>query len=217
MTTDPVFGKRTIYDISVSLSSKTPIVPGQPPFQKEPLSEIARGGRANVSKISMTTHTGTHVDSPFHFVEDGITIDKIDLKAINGVAKVFDLKVPEQIDKGDLEDLQIAKDDIVLFKTRNSALWKHDHFTRDYVCITPEAAKYLASKQVRAVGVDYAIPEAFDDIARPVHHTLLGKGVILIEGLDLSDVPAGEYVLVCLPLKITEGDGAPARAMLVTL
>ena len=216
MKVKSLFENHKIYDISVSLSKITPVVPGQPVFSREPLSEIAKGGRANVSKISMTSHTGTHVDAPFHFVQEGTTIDRVDLEQINGPAKVFELKSKERITVADIEDLDIEEGDIVVFKTRNSELWKLDHFTRDYVCITPEAANYLASKKVHAVGVDYAIPEAFDDLARPVHHTLLGQNIILIEGLDLSGVPAGDYVLICLPLKISGGDAAPARVILVT-
>jgi arylformamidase len=208
---------KIIYDVSVSLSSKTPVFPGQPRFKRELLAEIAKGGRANLSHISLTTHTGTHVDSPFHFIKDGITIDQVGFNNIIGFARLFELNVPEKIDLADVRDLEIKNGDIVLFKTRNSELWDTEDFVRDYVYITAEVAGYLAEKQVRAVGVDYIIPEAFDDIARPVHHLLLGKNIILIEGLNFTNVPAGEYQLICLPLKIAAGDAAPARAVLVAV
>jgi arylformamidase len=203
-----------IFDISVPLSLDTPVFPGQARFSKKILSSIAQGDRANVSQLSMTSHTGTHVDSPSHFIEGGLTIDEVPFKSIIGPARVFDLDVPEKIDYAQLEPLDIQKGEIVLFKTRNSTLWKERDFRKDYVFLTKEAARYLAEKEVHAVGVDYIIPEALDDLERPVHHILLGNNIVLIEGLNLDSVPPGQYLLICLPLKIAGGDAAPARAIL---
>ena len=204
-----------IFDISVPLCPDTPVFPSQERFSRRILSSIAQGDRANVSQLSMTSHTGTHVDSPSHFIEGGLTIDEVPFQRIVGPARVFELDVPEKIDGAELEPLGIQKDDIVLFKTRNSKLWKVRDFRKDYVFLTKEAASYLAEKEVRAVGVDYIIPEALDDLKRPVHHILLGNNIVLIEGLNLENVPAGSYLLICLPLKIVGGDAAPARAILV--
>jgi len=209
-----IFENVTIYDISVGLSSKTPVFPGQARFNREYLSKILNGGKANVSKFSMTSHTGTHVDSPFHFIPEGITIDKINFSNIIGFARVFEINAPK-IDLDEIKNLEIKKGDIVLFKTRNSKLWNLEDFSYDYVYITPEAAGYLAQKEVHAVGIDYIIPEAFDDVKRPVHHILLGKNIVLIEGLNFTDVPADNYLLICLPLKILGNDAAPARAILL--
>jgi len=209
--------KGNIFDISVSLSPDTPVFPGQARFNKKTLSSIAKGDRANVSELSMTSHTGTHVDSPSHFIEGGLTIDEVPLQSIVGPARVFELDVPEKIDGTELEPLHIQKGEIVLFKTRNSKLWRIRDFSKDYIFLTKGAARYLAEKEVRAVGVDYIIPEALDDLERPVHHILLGKSIILIEGLDLDSVPPGQYLLICLPLKIVGGDAAPARAILVEI
>jgi len=206
-----------IFDISVPLSPDTPVFPGQARFSRKILSSIAKGDRANVSQLSMTSHTGTHVDSPSHFIEGGLTIDEVPFQSIVGPARVFELDVPEKIDGVDLEPLDIQKGEIVLFKTRNSKLWKIRDFSKDYIFLTKGAAGYLAEKEVRAVGVDYIIPEALDDLERPVHHILLGKSIILIEGLDLDSVPPGQYLLICLPLKIVGGDAAPARAILVEI
>jgi arylformamidase len=204
-----------IFDISVPLSPDTPVFPGQARFSKTILSSIANGDRANVSQLSMTSHTGTHVDSPSHFIEGGLTIDEVPFQSLIGPARVYDLDVPEKIDAAELEPLDIQEGEIVLFKTRNSTLWRERDFRKDYVFLTKEAARYLAEKEVRAVGVDYIIPEALDDLERPVHHILLGNNILLIEGLNLEGVPPGRYLLVCLPLKIAGGDAAPARALLV--
>jgi arylformamidase len=190
------------------------VFPGQARFSKRILSSIAKGDRANVSELSMTSHTGTHVDSPSHFIEGGLTIDEVSFQSIVGLARVFEVDVPEKIDAAELEPLDIQKGEITLFKTRNSTLWKIRDFSKNYIFLTKEAARYLAEKEVRAVGVDYIIPETLDDLERPVHHILLGKSIILIEGLDLDSVSPGQYPLICLPLKIARGDAAPARAIL---
>jgi arylformamidase len=208
-----LFENMEIYDISVGLSSKTPVFPGQPKFNREYMSKILEGGKANLSKFSMTSHTGTHVDSPFHFIKEGNTIDEVSFSSIVGFAKVIKINAPK-IDLDEIKNIEIDKDDIVLFKTSNSKLWEIEDFSYDYVYITPKAAEYLANKGVHAVGVDYIIPEAFNDKERPVHHILLGQNIILIEGLNLSNVPEGDYGLVCLPLKILGNDAAPARAIL---
>lgn len=207
--------RRDIFDISVSLSPDTPVFPGQARFSKRLLSSFAKGDRANLSEFSMTSHTGTHVDSPSHFIEGGVNIDKVPFQNIVGLAKVFELDVSEKIDAAELEPLKIQKEDIVLFKTRNSKLWKIKDFRNDYIFLTEQAAKYLAEKEVHAVGVDYVIPEALDDLERPVHHILLGKNIILIEGLNLTGILPGQYLLICLPLKIAGGEAAPARAILI--
>jgi len=204
-----------IFDVSVSLSPDTPVFPGQARFSKRMLSSIAKGDRANVSQLSMTSHTGTHVDSPSHFIEGGLTIDEVPFQSVVGLARVFELDVPEKINGAELEPLDIQKGEIILFKTRNSKLWKIKDFRKDYIFLTKGAARYLAEKEVRAVGVDYIIPEALDDLERPVHHILLGKNIVLIEGLNLASVSPGPYLLICLPLKIIGGDAAPARAILI--
>jgi len=209
-------GKK-IYDISVSLSSETPVFPGQPRFDKQFILSLAKGERANVSQLSLTSHTGTHVDSPNHFIEDKDTIDNIPIKRVMGRAHVFEMKVAEKIDGPDIQSLKIEPKSVVLFKTRNSNLWTERDFRKDYVYLTKGAAEILRDNGVAAVGLDYIIPDEFENMERPVHHVLFKKEIILIEGLNLSHVPAGDYFLICLPLKIKDGDAAPARAVLVEL
>jgi arylformamidase len=209
--------ERKIYDISVSLSSDTPVFPGQPRFDKRFILSLAKGERANVSGFSLTSHTGTHVDSPNHFIEDVDTIDKIPFKRVMGKAHVFEMNVAEKIDVPDIRPLKIEPKSIVLFKTRNSKLWAERIFRKDYVYLTKGAAEILRDNDVAAVGLDYIIPDEFENMERPVHHVLFGREIILIEGLNLDHVPPGDYFLICLPLKIKDGEAAPARAVLVEL
>lgn len=210
------YKKLKVYDVSVSLSEQTPVFPSQPRFKRQMLSEITKGDRANVSLITMTTHTGTHVDSPHHFIADGKTIDSIDALNTIGPCKVFMTNNDKQlIDVDFISQLDIKKGDIVLFKTKNSSFWDDSEFNNNYVYITPEAAELLVQLKVVAVGVDYIIPEKQDDLERPVHHKLLGAGILIIEGLNFTNVPEGDYLLICLPLKIQSGDAGPARAFLI--
>jgi arylformamidase len=209
--------EKRVYDISVPLSSETPTFPGASDFRKESRLRLAKGDRVNISELTLGSHAATHVDAPNHFIDDMYTIDKILLRKVVGRARVFDLKVAGEIDTADIQPLGIEPGIIALFKTRNSQLWKSKEFTQDYVYLTEQAAQLLAEKDVAAVGVDYLCPDEFENLERPVHHVLFRKGVILIEGLDLGHVPAGDYFLICLPLKIKGSDGAPARAILIEL
>jgi len=209
--------ERRVYDISPPLSPNLPVYPGQPNFQKRSLLSLARGERANIIEMTLTSHTGTHVDSPNHFIDHMETIDRVPLHKTVGRARLFELEVSEKIDASDVERLPIEPGVIVLFKTRNSKLWEDKEFRKDYVFITKEAAEVLRDRNVAAVGFDYIVPDELGNFKRPVHHILFRKGIILIEGLNLSNVPAGDYFLICLPLKIEGGDAAPARAVLVEL
>ncbi len=209
--------EKKIYDISVSLSSETPVFPGQPRFDKQFMLSLAKGERANVSGFSLTSHTGTHVDSPNHFIEDKDTIDKVPFNRVMGRAHVFEMNVAEKIDGPDIRSLTIEPKSIVLFKTKNSNLWTERDFRKDYVYLTKGAGEVLRDKDVAAVGFDYIIPDEFENQERPFHHVLFKKDIILLEGLNLNRVPAGDYFLICLPLKIKDGDAAPARAVLVEL
>jgi arylformamidase len=211
-----LFKNAKVFDVSVNLSSKTPVFPGQPAFSIEFLTQISKGDRSNVSRFVTTTHTGTHIDAPFHFINEGITVDGISFHNLIGFAKVIDFSfISKKISLSDVKELEIEKGDIILFKTRNSLLWNEEKFNREYVYITAEAADYLADRNVSTIGFDYIIPDAFADMSRPVHHALLGRNIILIEGLNLRNIPGGEYLLTCLPLKIDKSDGAPARVVLI--
>ncbi len=207
-----------IYDVSILLSEDMHIFPGDPPFTVKKIKEISKGKTANVSSITMGSHTGTHIDPPLHFVKDSQGIDKIQLDRFIGRARVIDLcSIDTEITKKDLEefDEKITRGDIVLFKTKNSEMWNGKKFQEDFIYLTTDAGQYLLKKGIKTVGIDYLSIEEYGNKTAPVHHLLLENGVFIIEGLNLKDIKPGEYFFVCLPLKIKEGDGAPARAILI--
>jgi arylformamidase len=206
------------YDISLPIAPNMPTWPSDAPIVVEPTSRISRGGSSNVSRLGMSSHTLTHVDPPGHFVDKGLTVDRLSLEVLIGPAVVVEPH-PEKnlITATDLGQLGLRDAERVLIKTRNSDLWAGGpyEFQSDYVSLSRDAATWLVSKGVKLVGVDYLSVEAYEAPKHPVHHALLDNGVVVVEGLNLSQVPEGRYQLICLPLKIRNGDGAPARAVLV--
>lgn len=205
-----------IIDISVDIYTGMPFYPGDPGAAVEPVHAISGGAVANIAELRLGSHVGTHVDAPRHFLDDGTTVDKLSLEALIGPARVLDLTgVEELISSRDLEDAGIDGATRVLLKTRNSALWGEPEFQRRYVALGEDAARLLVGSGVHLAGIDYLSVERFRPEAYTVHETLLGAGVVLLEGIDLSGVAAGDYQLCCLPLKVRGGDGAPARAVLM--
>lgn len=202
-------------DISVPLRNGMVSWPGDPPFEVIRISDVAKGDHATVSRISMGSHTGTHIDAPAHFIKDGTDVASLPLEIMVGPAKVIRIKDPDAIKQEELKTHSIKRGDRVLFKTRNSTdAWRSTAFVEDFVHLTDEAAGYLVGLGVRMVGVDYLSVGAYKGGGAAVHQTLLSHGVWIIEDLDLSHVDEGMYDLVCLPLKIENGDGSPARAIL---
>lgn len=209
-----------IYDVTVPISERMPVWPGDPRVQIERTSSISSGDEANVSRLHLGSHTGTHVDAPHHFIAQGLTVDKLPLEVLVGRALVIDLEDLEGTTIGtfDLAGVHFARNTTrILIKTRNSHLWeaRQAEFEREYVHLGLKAAEWLVKRGIRLVGVDYLSVEALNADGHRVHHTLLGAGMVIIEGLDLSRVPAGPCQLICLPLKIEGGDGAPARVLVV--
>ncbi len=205
------------YDISLTVSPQLPVWPGDPPIEFKPLSRIEEGADANVTKMSMCVHVGTHVDAPYHFLPDGSAIHEIDLRTLMGRAFVLHLPEVDIITEEVLRNAEIPpRTRRLLFKTRNSEWWAAGHrtFRKDYVALSADAAEYLVGRGVRVVGVDYLSVAPFEDTV-PTHQILLGGGVVIIEGLNLSAVSEGRYTLYCLPMKLLGMDGAPARAVLV--
>jgi len=202
-------------DISVPLYTGMVHWPDNPPVSIERMMDIDRGDTANVSKLSMGVHTGTHMDAPVHFFPGGKGIDTMPLAATIGLARVIEIQDPESIKPDELRKHQIQSGERILFKTRNSTrCWQTDDFVKDFVYISHEAAEYLAAQQVQTVGVDYLSVGGFFKDGVETHHALLSAGIWIIEGLNLSNVQAGTYELICLPLKIEGSDGAPSRAVL---
>lgn len=177
--------------------------------------DIGHGDEANVSKISMGAHTGTHMDAPLHFFQRGKSIDTMPLSIGIGQARVIEIRDTESIKPEELSSHHIQRAERILFKTSNSArCWQTDDFVEDFVYISQEAARYLAAKQVQLVGVDYLSVGGFFKDGVETHHALLGADIWLIEGLNLSAVEPGIVELICLPLRIESAEGAPARAIL---
>ena len=192
-----------------------PYWPDNPAVSVEPSQCLAHGDVCNVSKMTIGTHTGTHVDGINHFIKGGIGIDQMPLDATIGKARVIEIKDPKQIKVAEIEPHDIQEGERILFKTQNSdRALKSDTFVEDFVHISTAAAKYLAEKKVRTVGVDYLSVGGYEGNVIDVHHALLGSGIWAIEGLDLSQVEPGEYELICLPIKLKDGDGGLARAIL---
>jgi arylformamidase len=202
------------FDLTVPLSDQLPAFPGDPPFRAEPAARIADGQACNVTRITLGTHTGTHVDAPYHFLENGARVDELPLEILTGKARVISVPAREAVDRAHLEALDLRDDLRLLVKTRNSGQLRQPEFRPDFVHLTPEGASYLVQVGIKLVGWDCLSLEKFGRRDYPAHHTLLGAGVVIVEGLDLSQVEPGEYELTCLPLKVAGGDGAPARVVL---
>jgi len=202
-------------DVSVPLHTGMVHWPDNPPVTIERQLDMARGDVCNVSKMSLGVHTGTHMDAPIHFIRGGIGIDQMPLTTARGQARVIEIGDPVSIKPEELADHNIQRGERILFKTRNSArCWQTDDFAENFIYIAHEAAQYLASLGVQMVGVDYLSVGGSHVDGPETHQALLGGGICIIEGLNLSQAESGIYDLICLPLRIVGGDGAPARAIL---
>ncbi|HLL04152.1 MAG TPA: cyclase family protein [Myxococcaceae bacterium] len=202
-------------DVSVPLRTGMVHWPDNPPVKIDRVMDLEKGDAASVSSMSMGVHTGTHMDAPAHFQRGGVGIDQMPLEATLGLARVIEIGDPVSIKRAELESAGLQPGERVLFRTRNSErCWQSDAFVEDFVFISREAAAYLAQRRVRTVGVDYLSVGGFREDAEETHLALLQAGIWVVEGLNLSAVRAGTYEFICLPLRITGGDGAPARAVL---
>lgn len=207
---------RKLFDISVPVKNGGVVYPGNPEIHIELQQDMSRGGSSNVSLLAIGSHTGTHVDAPLHMIPGGAGVDGIPLDALIGPALViaFDDDVMA-VTEAYLRTQPISGHERVLLKTRNSRYIRERDFHRDYTYLAPDGAEYLVSLGVRLVGIDYLSIEQFHSGHHRTHKTLLSRGVVIVEGLDLSEPPAGEYELYCLPVLLDGVDGAPARAVLV--
>lgn len=207
-----------VYDISLTLRSRMPVYPGEPTPLLEPMLQMERGDSYNVSRLIISTHTGTHIDAPRHFLPGGAPVDQLPVDVLVGPALVVEMNVGQEITAADLEAAAIPPGtERLLFKTRNSRLLDDEDFRRDFVDVTLEAARWLVERGVRLVGIDYLSVEKMDAQPNVVHQTLLAAGVVIVEGVDLRQVAAGPYFLACLPLKVEGADGSPVRAVLVEM
>ena len=205
-----------LYDISVGITPDLPVWPGDPSIEIERICSIEGGGEANVSRFSASVHVGTHVDAPLHFIEGGASVDALPLEVLIGRAYVVDLPNADLLDETTLENAHIPpRTRRLLFKTRNSSLWARGEkeFQTDYVGVDSSGAEWLVRKGIQLVGIDYLSIASYEKTAEP-HRILLEAGMVILEGLNLSEIRRGRYMLYCFPIKIIGSDGAPARAIL---
>ncbi|MDP9177321.1 MAG: cyclase family protein [Gemmatimonadota bacterium] len=195
----------------------TPVYEGDAPMSFEFLKDMRKGDGFTLSKLSLGAHSGTHIDAPMHFVRDGASIDRVPLEPLIGPARVIEIPDSLQsIDATELNRHSWRNAERVIFRTRSSVRgWmRSSTFHRDFAYIAPDAAQLLADAGVRLVGIDYISAEKFGAPAPLTHRILLGKGIPIVEGLALESVPAGDYDLVVLPMKVAGHEGAPARAIM---
>ena len=207
-----------IFDVSLPISPGMIVWPGDPPVVLERVSSMDAGAHDNVSRLACGVHTGTHVDAPHHFLNDGRTVDTLSLDVLVGPVQV--VQVPDEvglITAGLLEKAAVQPGTLrLLLKTRNSRLWKRSvkEFDRGYVGLSVDAAEWIVGAGVKLVGIDYLSVAPFNQ-SIPAHQALLKPGIVILEGLDLNAVSPGFYTLYCLPLNLVGSDGAPARVILV--
>lgn len=206
----------TLYDVSLPIRTGGAIYPGNPPIIITAASSMARGDSSDVSAIAFGSHTATHVDAPSHMEPGGPTLDAVPLTALIGRAILVDIADSVRaIGERELEAADLGDHVRILLRTRNSARFAETNtFEPDYTFLAPDGAEYLAGRGTLAVGIDALSIEQFHSGHHRTHHALLRKGIAIIEGLALAGVPAGEYELLCLPLRLADADGAPARVVL---
>jgi arylformamidase len=221
----------TYYDLSIPLNSEIPLPPAipqkpgdpPPPENKIPLPRVYRffdvdkGDKVTLSKYEMTSHDGTHIDAPRHFIPGGPTIDTMDLNTTIGECRVIEIKDEKSVTVAEIEPYKIKAGERILFKTVNSPkVWSKRQWDGSFVTLSLEAAKYLAEKKIRLVGFDYislASANPPENIGW-VHEAFLKAGIYIIEALNLAGVKPGKYQLICLPLRVDKGDAGPCRAIL---
>ena len=209
-----------IYDITLTLRPDMPVWPGEPQtrVEIERVSKMEEGASSNLTYLRMSAHSGTHVDTPYHFLDGSApTVDHLALKTLTGRVYVLDLPDVDLITAKVLAQADMPpRTRRLIFKTRNSQLWSDPThaFKTDFVAISPDGAQFLVERGVKLVGVDYLSVAPYQE-STPTHEILLKAGMVIIEGLDLTQVSQGRYSLYCLPLKLAGGDGAPARAILI--
>jgi len=207
------------FDITVPISTELPVYPGDPEIQLERIMSLDKGDIANVTQLCCSTHIGTHVDPPSHFIAGAAPLDQLPLEIFIGPARVIDVGDVPAINASTLSRYDLDGTTRILFKTRNSSFWPPstdagNTFREDFTYIEPGAARILVEHGMQLVGIDYLSVEEFNFVEPETHLILLGAGIVIVEGLALRDVPPGDYELICLPLKIKDGDGSPARAVL---
>jgi len=204
-----------IYDVSVPLRPGMVTYAGEPGPELTYHSRLSRGDSANVSALSLGSHTGTHVDAPHHFIDGRATVESFNPEDLIGPVHVVAHTGVDHIAASDIESFGLpAGARRILFKTSNGRFWDDDEFHDDFIGLTEDAGRWLVERGVHLVGIDYLSIERFRSPGHPVHLELLEAGVVIVEGLDLRAVPPGRYSMCCAPLKVAGAEGAPARVFL---
>jgi arylformamidase len=205
------------HDISVSLGDESFNFPGDTPYQRKMVQALENGGECNLSEITMSAHAGTHMDAPSHFFSGGKTIDRFPVEKFVLSALVVHVQNRVSIEPGELENVNVLPGEAILFKTSNSTEGRIENgvFEEGFVYLSEKGADWCLQKEVGLVGIDYISIEKYGSRGFPVHRKILGRGIPILEGVNLRSVPAGKYTLYCFPLKIGGGEGAPVRAVLM--
>lgn len=199
-------------DISQVLNDKIPVWPGDTPFEYKVSWGMEESGSVNVGQVKMSTHTGTHIDAPFHFESDGKKVIDLDLNLYIGPAMVIHVPKPESIGIKELEGIELQGVKRLLIRTDS---WTDKTvFPEAIPHIEPEFAAYLAEKGVQLLGLDLPSVDPLDSKELPAHHELNNKGIHILEGLVLHKIEPGEYELAALPLPLEQADGSPVRAVI---
>jgi arylformamidase len=199
------------YDITQTIQPGMLLWPGD---QRVVFKKVEYEGIASLTQIDLSAHTGTHIDAPAHILSGGKGIDQFGMEQMTGIARVCHIWDVQCINRTVLSNINLEDVPRLLLRTNNSALLETSSFSRDYIALTQDAAEYLVEKNIRFVALDYLSVDEFDTSIFPAHRILMNAGVVIAEGVNLSEVPAGDYEMLCLPLKLKNCDGAPARIIL---
>lgn len=204
------------FDVSLALHSEIPVWPGDPTAEVIPIESLTKGDTYNYSLIHAPLHWGTHIDAPYHFNQKGWTVDQIPLEILIGSARVIEIPDCAKISSNTLKKYDLTNTNRILFKTKNSEFWKRptQTFQEDFCALTIDAAEYLLKHPVKLIGIDYYSLDLYESTDMPVHKMLFRNNVVGLENIDLREISPGIYQMVCLPIKIKNGDGAPARVIL---
>ncbi|HLH32737.1 MAG TPA: cyclase family protein [Terriglobia bacterium] len=206
-----------IFDVTVPISNSMPVWPGDPSVQLTPKSHLSRDKTHTVhlTAIEMGSHTGTHVDAPFHMIDGGKRLSDLPTDVFVGEAAVLEIPSVRSVGRAELERFDLNGVERVLLKTENSKHWQDGKFYEEFVYLEPDGAQFLADRAVRLVGIDYLSIDKFQSESHPSHFVLLKKEIVIVEGLNLNAVPAGTYTMFALPLNLQDADGAPTRVILM--
>jgi arylformamidase len=206
-----------LYDVTIPITNTMPVWPGDPPVQLIRTSHPSRDKNHSVyvTAITMGSHTGTHLDAPFHMIDGGKKLNEFSLDTLVGKATVFEIPGVRSIGRSDLEQFQWDGVERVLFKTDNSSHWEDGRFYEQFVYLQPDGAEFLVQRGVRLIGIDYLSIDKFHSDAHPAHLVLLTKNILILEGLNLKNISPGEYAIYALPLNLQDVDGSPARVILM--